>query len=164
MNGRIALIIPYFGPLPNWFPYFAKSVAQSPILDVLLFTDAQVDAAQFDNIKVYPSSLTEFCKMASRAFSIEISLTSPIKLCDFKPAFGEIFQDYIRDYEFWAFGDMDLVFGDAGAFLDSPAEPGRNQLQKRVDQRLVLCPQKLQGSECPLRAKSRLANSLLVAA
>ena len=128
MNGRIALIIPYFGPLPNWFPYFAKSVSQSPILDVLLFTDAQVDAAPFNKIKVYPSSLTEFCNIASRALSIEISLTSPIKLCDFKPAFGEIFQTTFAITNSGPLETWIWFLETPRLFESSPPEPGRNQL------------------------------------
>jgi hypothetical protein len=118
MKGRIALVIPYFGALPNWFPYFANSVARSPILDVLLFTDAQLGAALPDNIKVNPFSLGEFGLLASHVMSIPVSLKFPFKVCDFKPAFGDIFQEFIRDYEFWAFGDLDLVYGDVEAFLD----------------------------------------------
>lgn len=118
MKGRIALIIPYFGTLPNWFPYFAKSVADSQVLNVLLFTDARVGTPIPDNIKVYPCSLDAFGKMATEALSIPASPKFPFKVCDFKPAFGDIFREFIRDYEFWAFGDMDLVFGDVKAFLD----------------------------------------------
>ena len=117
MKARIALIIPYFGVLPQWFQYFAKSVAHSPILDVFLFTNAQVESTLPENIKVHSCSLAEFGVLASGALSLPVSLAFPFKVCDFKPAFGEIFQEYIRDYEFWAFGDIDLVYGDLVAFL-----------------------------------------------
>lgn len=117
MKGRIAVIIPYFGVLPHWFPYFVKSVAHSPILDVLLLTDAQVESPFPENIKVHTFSLADFGKLASRALSLPVSLATPFKVCDFKPAFGVIFQQYIHDYEFWAFGDIDLVYGNLASFL-----------------------------------------------
>lgn len=130
MKGRIALIIPYFGVLPNWFPYFAKSVANSKIIDVLLFTDAQSATKLPANIKIYPSSLAEFGKLASRKLAIPISLNSSFKMCDFRPAFGEMFQEYIRDYEFWAFGDIDLVYGDVDGFL-KPLLPNHDLISCR---------------------------------
>jgi len=117
MKGTIALIIPYFGALPEWFPYFVESVSHSPILDVLLFTDARVGTELPANVKVHSCSLTEFDALASRALSIPVSLKAPFKICDFKPAFGEIFQEHIREYGFWAFGDLDLIYGDVESFL-----------------------------------------------
>lgn len=117
MKRKIALIIPYFGALPHWFPYFLKSVAHSPMLQVLLFTDSSVGQVLPDNVTVHPCSLSDFNAQASRALSLSISIAFPYKVCDFKPAFGEVFQEYIRDFEFWAFGDIDLVYGDVAAFL-----------------------------------------------
>ncbi len=84
---------------------------------MLLFTDARIEHAVPGNIKVYPYTLSEFNRLASRVFSIQVSVSSPYKLCDFKPMYGILFQEYIRDYEFWAFGDMDLVYGDLTHFL-----------------------------------------------
>ena len=39
------------------------------------------------------------------------------KLCDFRPAFAIIFADLVRDYDFWGYGDNDLVFGDVATFI-----------------------------------------------
>lgn len=32
-------------------------------------------------------------------------------MCDLKPFYGLIFEDYFQDYEYWGFGDCDLVYG-----------------------------------------------------
>ncbi len=150
MKARIALIIPYFGDLPHWFPYFVRSVAHSPILDVLLFTDAQAGPELPDNIKVHYCSLARFSELASRILSLPISLSHPFKICDFRPAFGQIFQECIRHYEFWAFGDIDLVYGDVAAFL----EP----LMEHHD--VISCRKEwVSGSLCVLR-NSKEINSL----
>lgn len=44
-------------------------------------------------------------------------LQKPYKLCDLRPAYGEMFQDYLKDYDFWGHCDMDLVFGDIRNFI-----------------------------------------------
>jgi hypothetical protein len=142
MMNKVALIIPYFGILPEWFPYFVKSAAASPILEVLLFTDSPVEITLPENITVIPFSLGSFNELASQRLSISISVTNPYKLCDFKPAFGEIFHEYIRGFEFWAFGDIDLVYGDVAAFLD-PLLEGNDVIS--------FCKGWVSGSLCVLR-------------
>jgi len=118
MKPRVALIIPYFGVLPHYFAYFVKSIATSPILELLLFTDAEICVPLPKNVTVHRSSLSEFNELASRAVSVPVTSTNPYKICDFRPAFGKVFQEYLRDFEFWAFGDIDLVYGDIAAFLE----------------------------------------------
>ena len=39
------------------------------------------------------------------------------KLCEYKQAYGYILKDYIKGYDFWGYGDLDLVYGDIRHFL-----------------------------------------------
>jgi hypothetical protein len=50
-------------------------------------------------------------------FDFPISLKDPYKLCDFKPALGFVFREYIQGYDFWGNCDIDLVFGDIRRFV-----------------------------------------------
>jgi hypothetical protein len=43
-------------------------------------------------------------------------LTTPYKLCDIRPAYGLIFEDFIKEFEFWGWGDIDLIFGSVKEF------------------------------------------------
>ena len=38
-------------------------------------------------------------------------------MCDYKVAYGEMFQEYIKDYDFWGHCDADLIFGDIRKFV-----------------------------------------------
>ena len=40
-------------------------------------------------------------------------------VCDFKPLYGHIFSTHIKDYPFWAYGDVDGVFGYTELFNPS---------------------------------------------
>jgi hypothetical protein len=111
------LILPYFGSLPAWFPYFAKSLEGSPILDAHLFTDAKFTGRRPANLIIHPFSLEQFNLLASAKLSSAVHITSPYKLCDFRPAYAAIFSDFLADYEYWAFGDLDLAYGNLGGFL-----------------------------------------------
>lgn len=50
-------------------------------------------------------------------FDFEVSLPQPYKLCDFKPAYGEVFRDLLKEYDFWGHCDDDLIFGDIRRFV-----------------------------------------------
>lgn len=150
MQNKIALVIPYFGELPPWFPYFAESVADSPLLDVLLFSDAPMPPSLPANIIYRPLSLAEFREMASAQLSVGVCVDHAYKVCDLKPAYGRIFSQYLREYPFWAFGDLDCIFGDLELFL-SPLLEDNDILSFRRGW--------VTGSFCVLR-NSELVNSL----
>lgn len=48
---------------------------------------------------------------------MQAAIPNTYKLCDYRPAYGLIFEDYIRDYTFWGHCDIDLVFGCIGNFI-----------------------------------------------
>jgi len=45
----------------------------------------------------------------------------PYTLVEFKPAYGHIFQNYIKDYSHWGYADLDMIFGDLVEWI-SPDE------------------------------------------
>lgn len=48
--------------------------------------------------------------------SIETAISTPYKLCDVRPAYGLIFKEYIKDFEFWGWGDIDVIYGQIRSF------------------------------------------------
>tara|TARA_B110000444_G_C18849376_1_gene604316 strand:- start:3644 stop:4408 length:765 start_codon:yes stop_codon:yes gene_type:complete len=40
------------------------------------------------------------------------------KICDLKPAYGEIFKEEIEKYDFWGFADLDIIWGNIESFID----------------------------------------------
>ena len=44
-------------------------------------------------------------------------LSSAYKLCDYRPLYGYIFQEYIEGYDYWGYCDIDTVLGDISSFL-----------------------------------------------
>lgn len=111
----IVIIIPYFGKLPVQYAMWRASALQNPSVDFMFFTDAEVAPAE--NIIVHKTTFEAFRQTVQRAFDFPIVLDRPYKLCEYKQAYGYILQDYIRHYDFWGFGDLDLVYGDLRAFL-----------------------------------------------
>ena len=54
-------------------------------------------------------------------FDFDISLERPYKLCDFKPTYGYVFYDLIKDYKFWGHCDTDIIWGRIDNFITSDA-------------------------------------------
>ena len=111
----IVIIFPYFGTLPVQYKMWRESALRNPSVDFMFFTDADVEPAK--NIIVHKMLFSDFQQLAQKAFDFPIVLDRPYKLCEYKQAYGYILKDYIKDYDFWGFGDLDLVYGDLRAFL-----------------------------------------------
>lgn len=50
-------------------------------------------------------------------FDFEIKITEPHKLCDYKPAYGYIFEEYLEDTDYWGHCDIDTILGNLDFFL-----------------------------------------------
>lgn len=115
-NIKIALIVPFFGKFPQYFNLFAFSLKFNPNVDVLLFTDQTVDLT-IPNLIVKKCSFQDFKYKVQCKFDFSISLNTPYKVCDFRPAFGYIFEEELKGYTFWGHCDLDMIFGDVLVFL-----------------------------------------------
>lgn len=45
------------------------------------------------------------------------ALHYPYKLCDYKPTYGVLFAEYLKNYDYWGYIDCDLVFGNLSKYL-----------------------------------------------
>lgn len=112
----IVIIGCYFGNLRKDTPVFLKSIEINPTIDWLIFSDCDWGNVP-SNVKVVDITFEKLKELIQSKFDFKICLDAPYKLCDFKPAYGEIFQEYIADYNFWGHTDFDLVYGDLRKFF-----------------------------------------------
>lgn len=111
----IVLIFPYFGTLPTQYKMWRASTLRNPSIDFLFFTDCEVEPAK--NIVVHKMTFADFSKIVQDKFEFPIVLDRPYKICDYRPAFAYILKDYIQGYDFWGWGDLDVVYGDIRHFV-----------------------------------------------
>jgi hypothetical protein len=104
------LIVPHFGDRPSYFPLVLRSMAHNPDVHWLLLTDSPVDGAPA-NVEVRVCEFRDLAERIGANFEFDVSLDRPYKLCDFRPAFGEIFHDELVGYDFWGHSDLDVLFG-----------------------------------------------------
>ncbi|MBE7084583.1 MAG: hypothetical protein E7368_00830 [Clostridiales bacterium] len=87
-------------------------------MDFFIFSDDTPLDIPAENIKWIPFTLKDFNNLAVQKLGIDFTITKPYKLCDFKPMYGVIFEDYLKGYEYWAFGDLDVVYGKITEYLE----------------------------------------------
>ncbi len=114
---KILLIIPYFGPFPNYFELWLKSARANKTIDFLLITDNKIENIKDDNIKIIKTNFEDVKTKIQSIFNFKIIIDTPYELCKYKPAYGIIFKEYIANYDFWGYCDIDLIFGDIRKFI-----------------------------------------------
>ena len=113
----IAFILAYFldgkGHWPNYIDWFMASCKSNSSIDFYIFTDdhSLEKWENIDNININYMTYQECVDRIHERIG-EVNMTRTRKLCDLKPMYGKIFSEWIKKYDFWAFGDCDLIFGN----------------------------------------------------
>jgi hypothetical protein len=115
--GRIGMVMPHFGSWPRWLPVFLESCRWNENVDWLFYTDCEPPEDPPANVRFHRMSLGELRDLISAKLQVDAALTYPFKVCDFRPAFGVIFADDLRGYDFWGWGDTDVVLGDIRSII-----------------------------------------------
>ena len=124
---KIAMIVAYFGTLPSYFQVFLDSCRMNRNFDWLIFTNDTTEYNYPSNVHQIVMSFNECRQAVQKRFSFPVALKTPQKLCDYKCAYGYIFEDYLKDYDWWGHCDLDQIFGDLSV---SVTEDRLNTLDK----------------------------------
>lgn len=114
----IVFIIPYYGKFPNYFQLWLNSCATNPSVDWLIITDIDDKFDYPCNVKVWKVSFDKLHDYIQSKYDFPIGLRMPYKFCDFRPAYGDIFQEFINQYDYWGHCDLDLIWGNIRKFLN----------------------------------------------
>jgi len=129
-NNKICVLIPYFGSFKNYFELWLASASLNSKIDFFIFTNEKSKFELPENVKWISMSFKEVYNRIQNLVSFKISLNQPYDLCDFKPTYGLAFQDYIQKYDWWGFGDVDLIYGDLSVYI---SEENLNKYEKMLD-------------------------------
>ena len=113
----ICYIVPYFGKLPKNFQLWLNSCGTNNTVNWLIYTDDKTLYDYPKNVEVKYCTFDDMKEKIQKNFDFKIMLNRPWKLCDFRVAFGEIFKDDIKNYDFWGYCDMDVLWGDIRKFI-----------------------------------------------
>ena len=113
----IIILIPYFGKWPFWIPFFLESCAANSDINWLLISDCPPLKNMPFNVRQHSISFADYCAFVSNRLDVSFYPQSPYKLCDLKPALGFLHEADITGYDFWGFGDLDVIYGDLRAYF-----------------------------------------------
>lgn len=128
MRSKVTFFVPYFGKLPSYFDLFFKSCEFNCDYSWIVFTDDTTIRKWPSNVLQVVMSFDELKKKIQSKFEFQIKITEPHKLCDYKPAYGYIFEDYLEESGYWGHCDIDTILGNLGAFLDELLVQGFDKL------------------------------------
>lgn len=112
----VRILIPYFGSWPEWMNFFIESCKGNPTIDWLFFTDCGEPENRAPNVQYRHTTLADYCEHVSRALKVDFRRASGHKLVDIKPALGFLHADELAGYDFYGFGDIDVIYGDIRRF------------------------------------------------
>lgn len=117
----ISILLPYFtrgtGHWPDFIDWFFASCKANSTVNFQVFTDDKSISRweSADNIDIHYMTFEECIDLIHTKLG-DVKIDKPYKLCDYRPAFGIIFEDFIKEYDFWGNCDCDLLFGDIREF------------------------------------------------
>jgi hypothetical protein len=115
-RGKALLILPYFGSYGPWFPLYLHSLANQQTLDLLLVSDGQSPELPA-NARRVEMTFDQLRERATARLGTPVSLHRMRNICDLRPAYGLVFEEFTREYAYWAFGDEDVLYGDLDGML-----------------------------------------------
>lgn len=109
----------YFGQWPSYFQFWLNSCAYNSKIDFYLVSDIAADSYVFpENVILISKTFTGLQELVKSKFpDLNVSLDRPYKLCDFKTAYGYLFEDIFEGYDYWGFFDIDTIWGNIVKFI-----------------------------------------------
>lgn len=117
----VNFIIPYFGLFPNYMQLFLNSCERNPNFHWTIITDNDEKYNYPQNVKKVAMSFAEVQSLVCGKFNFDVAFDRPYKLCDMKPMYGYIFNEYCEGYDYWGYCDVDLILGNLSNFLREDA-------------------------------------------
>ncbi len=114
---KITLINVWIGKWFPWLDLYLESCRWNPNFNWILFNDYKKPRRLPQNVKYVSISLDDIRRLANEKLNRAYPIPTGYKLCDFKPTYGLLFEDYLRDSDYWAYCDMDLFWGELESFL-----------------------------------------------
>lgn len=116
----LALIVPYYGTLPNYYQLWLDSCADNSWVDFYVPSDCDFSAYRVPrNVHIVDMGLSEIRSRLAGILGFQPVL-DPYKLCDCRPLYGLVFPELVEGHEWWGYCDCDLIFGRLNNFLSVP--------------------------------------------
>jgi len=117
LTRSICYIVPYFGKLPPNFQLWLNTCETNKTIDWIVITNDRTGYNYPKNVKTYYLEFNEIKRIIQSHYDFDIKIDTYWCLSLFKPAYGEIFSEYLKNYDYWGHCDIDLLWGDIRKFI-----------------------------------------------
>ena len=129
---KTAFLCPYFGKFPKHIQLWLNSCGTNKDTTFFIFTDDKQQLDYPDNFVVNYTTLEELKADFQKKFDFEICLPGIYKLGDYKPLYGYLFEELIKDYDAWGYLDVpDEICGKVSDFVNEEAFSKSDKLMAR---------------------------------
>lgn len=120
LTKKVSLILPYYGIFPNYFRNWIEGAKNNPKIDFYIVTDSnEIDGwCKENNLHVIKLSMSAIKERIEKIVGTKVCLSRPYKLCDYKPTYGAIFSELLKDSDYWGYIDPDVVIGDMSIIIN----------------------------------------------
>jgi hypothetical protein len=115
---NIALVECWFGRFPDWHNLYLLTCSHNPDVDWFIFHDQVPPKKYPKNVKFHYLKKEDLERQSSSLLGKKISIKNGYKVCDLRPTYGKLFEEFLKDYKFWGYGDSDIFFGQISNFID----------------------------------------------
>lgn len=120
-KSRLVFLIPFFADrAPVYLPLFLKSAGYNKQFTFYFFTNLSLKSSLPANVVVHQMSFEELNQLVEEKVQVDVNIADPYKLCDLKPLYGQVFEEYTKEFDYWGFCDVDLILGNLAKFILEP--------------------------------------------
>ena len=118
----LVVMIVFFGELPPWLPITLHSMASNTRVSFIVVGDAPTPAVLPPNVHFEHISYTAMQTRLGSLTGQTVQYTDTYKANDIKPVLPALYPHLLTGYDWWAWADLDVIFGDLLSFFER-AEP-----------------------------------------
>ncbi|KAL1504532.1 hypothetical protein AB1Y20_010934 [Prymnesium parvum] len=115
----LAVFIVFFGDLPPWLPLTLQSMAMNANVSFIVITDATAPALLPPNVHFEKISFEAMQVRLRELTGGGVNYSFHYKANDIKPVAAELYPHLAAAHEWWAWADLDVVFGDLLKFVEA---------------------------------------------
>ena len=111
VKNNILLIQLWLGKIPDYFWYHYETTKDICGFDFIIFTDQDIKLNS-KNYRVVKITKEDIEIKLSNILNRNIKINNNKKICDLKASFGDLFKEYVGEYNYFGCYDIDTLFGD----------------------------------------------------
>lgn len=117
---RVRILVIWYGPLPYWWNFFLVSCKGNKKINWLFVSDSKPKDWEGDNLDFLSLPLDQLWKLASDRLELNLDWKNytSYKICDLRLGFGRVFEEHLVGFDWFAWSDIDVVYGNVGLHLE----------------------------------------------